>query len=104
MYHADWAGVPAREDLSIGAPGRVMDGARGSVCEFIEEQQAMVTVAQYPQMPRAILIAMKKTLLGLVLLFCFAVPYAAQAQVVVVVHHRHHHHHHHPYNRMNLGQ
>jgi hypothetical protein len=55
-------------------------------------------------MPRAILIAMKKTLLGLVLLFCFAVPYAAQAQVVVVVHHRHHHHHHHPYNRMNLGQ
>jgi hypothetical protein len=39
-------------------------------------------------MPRAILIAMKKTLLGLVLLFCFAVPYAAQAQVVVVVHHR----------------
>jgi hypothetical protein len=64
----------------------------------------MVTVAQYPQMPRAILIAMKKTLLGLVLLFCFAVPYAAQAQVVIVVHHRHHHHHHHPYNRMNLGQ
>jgi hypothetical protein len=104
MYHADWTGVPAREDLSIGAPGRVMDGARGSGCEFIEEQQAMVTVAQYPQMPRAILIAMKKTLLGLVLLFCFAVPYAAQAQVVIVVHHRHHHHHHHPYNRMNLGQ
>jgi hypothetical protein len=31
-----------------------------------------------------------------VLIFCFAVPYAAQAQVVVVVHHRHHHHHHHP--------
>jgi len=47
---------------------------------------------------------MKKILLSLVLLFCFAVPYAAQAQVVIVVHHRHHHHHHHPYNRMNLGQ
>jgi len=30
-----------------------------------------------------------------VLIFCFALPYAAQAQVVVVVHHRHHHHHHH---------
>jgi hypothetical protein len=29
---------------------------------------------------------MKKFWLGLVLLFCFAVPYAAQAQVVVVVH------------------
>ena len=35
---------------------------------------------------------MKKILLALVLLFCFAVPYAAQAQVVVVIHHHHHHH------------
>ena len=38
---------------------------------------------------------MKKILLALVLLFCFAVPYAAQTQVVVVIHHHHHHHHHH---------
>jgi len=46
---------------------------------------------------------MKKILLGLVLIFCFALPYAAQAQIVVVVHHRHHHHHHHhPY--LQLGQ
>jgi len=37
---------------------------------------------------------MKKFLVGTALLFCFALPYAAQAQVVVVVH-RHHHHHHH---------
>ena len=41
---------------------------------------------------------MKKILLGLVLIFCFAMPYAVQAQVIVVVHHRHHYHHrHHPY-------
>jgi predicted metallo-beta-lactamase superfamily hydrolase len=38
---------------------------------------------------------MKKTLLGIALLFCLAVPYAAQAQVVVVVHRHHHHHHRH---------
>ncbi|MGA2205969.1 MAG: hypothetical protein ABSG10_04480 [Terracidiphilus sp.] len=45
---------------------------------------------------------MKKILLGLVLIFCFAAPYAAQAQIVVVVHHRHHHHHHHhPYLQIN---
>jgi len=43
---------------------------------------------------------MKKILLGMALIFCFAVPYAAQAQVVVVIHHRHHHHHHH-HNRFN---
>jgi hypothetical protein len=43
---------------------------------------------------------MKKYLLGMFLVFCFALPYAAQAQVVVVVHHRHHHHHHH-YLRLN---
>jgi hypothetical protein len=40
---------------------------------------------------------MKKFWLGTILLFCFAAPYAAQAQVVVVVHHHHHHHHHHHY-------
>jgi hypothetical protein len=45
---------------------------------------------------------MKKTLLGLVLIFCFALPYAAQAQVVVVVHHRHHRHHHRHY--LQIGQ
>ena len=39
--------------------------------------------------------AMKKFWLGLVLISCFAVPYAAQAQVVVVVHPHHHHHYHH---------
>jgi hypothetical protein len=44
---------------------------------------------------------MKRILLGLVLIFCLAVPYAAQAQVIVVVHHRHHHHHHHPYLQNN---
>ncbi len=45
---------------------------------------------------------MKKILLGLVLTFCLAVPYAAQAQVVVVVHPRHHHHHHHhPHFQLN---
>jgi hypothetical protein len=38
---------------------------------------------------------MKKIILGLALIFCFAAPYAAQAQVVVVIHHRHHHHRHH---------
>jgi hypothetical protein len=37
---------------------------------------------------------MKKILLGLSLVFCLAVPYAAQAEVVVVIHHHHHHHHH----------
>ncbi|MGA3068934.1 MAG: hypothetical protein ABSD43_01860 [Terracidiphilus sp.] len=41
---------------------------------------------------------MKKYLLGMFLVFCFALPYAAQAQVVVVVHHRHHYHHHHHHN------
>jgi hypothetical protein len=43
---------------------------------------------------------MKKYLLGMFLVFCFALPYAAQAQVVVVVHTHHHHyyhHHHHHY-------
>ena len=34
---------------------------------------------------------MNKFWTSLVLLFCFAVPYAAQSQVVVVVHHHHHH-------------
>jgi hypothetical protein len=41
---------------------------------------------------------MKKYLLGMILVFCFALPYAAQAQVVVVVHGHHHHHHHHHRN------
>jgi hypothetical protein len=40
---------------------------------------------------------MKKFWLGLALVFCLTVPYAAQSQVIVVVHHRHHHHHHHHY-------
>jgi hypothetical protein len=44
---------------------------------------------------------MKRIMLGLVLIFCFALPYAAQAQVVVIVHHRHHHHHHHPRLQIN---
>jgi hypothetical protein len=43
---------------------------------------------------------MKKFWLALILAFCFAAPYAAQAQVVVVVHHHHHHHHHHHDNRL----
>jgi hypothetical protein len=47
---------------------------------------------------------MKKTLLGLVLIFCFASPYAAQAQVVVVVHRHHHHHHHHHYPHYQSNQ
>ncbi len=38
---------------------------------------------------------MKKILLGLILAFCVAAPFAAQAQVVVVLHPHHHHHHHH---------
>jgi len=46
---------------------------------------------------------MKKILLTLALVFCFAAPFAAQAQVVAAVgqghhhhyrHHRHHHYHH----------
>ncbi|MGD0367988.1 MAG: hypothetical protein ABSA94_11075 [Acidobacteriaceae bacterium] len=42
---------------------------------------------------------MKRILLGLALVFCFAAPIALPAQVVVVVrHHHHHHHHHHHYN------
>jgi hypothetical protein len=36
---------------------------------------------------------MKKIVLGLALIFCFAAPYTAQAQVVVVIHHHHHRHH-----------
>ncbi|MGD0519614.1 MAG: hypothetical protein ABSA48_00025 [Terracidiphilus sp.] len=45
---------------------------------------------------------MKKFLLGLALVFCFALPYAAQAQVVVVVdHHHHHHYRHHRHNYLN---
>ncbi len=75
----------------------------GIVNQLIGSIQSLITVAQYPQKPRTILEAMKKTLLGLVLLFCFAVPYAAQAQVVIVVHHRHHHHRHH-YPHTNLNQ
>ena len=47
---------------------------------------------------------MKKILIGLVLIFCYAVPYAAQAQVVVVVHRHHHHRHHHDDPHMNLNQ
>jgi len=43
---------------------------------------------------------MKKYLLGMFLVFCFALPYAAQAQVVVVVHHRHHYNHHHHHNHL----
>jgi hypothetical protein len=41
---------------------------------------------------------MNKFWIGLVLLFCFALPYAARGQVVVVVQHDRHHryHHHHP--------
>jgi hypothetical protein len=35
---------------------------------------------------------MNKLWIGLVLLCCFALPFAAQGQVVVVVHHHHHHH------------
>jgi hypothetical protein len=40
-------------------------------------------------------INMKKIIFGTLLLFCFAIPYAMQAQIVVEVptHHRHHHHH-----------
>jgi Ni/Co efflux regulator RcnB len=45
---------------------------------------------------------MKKILFALVLAFCFAVPYAAQAQVVE--HPRHHHHHHHHHHHLNLNQ
>jgi Ni/Co efflux regulator RcnB len=37
---------------------------------------------------------MKRILLALALVFCFAAPYATQAQVVVVDYHHHHHHHH----------
>ncbi|MGD0857859.1 MAG: hypothetical protein ABR912_00945 [Terracidiphilus sp.] len=43
---------------------------------------------------------MKKYLIGMFLVFCFALPYAAQAQVVVVVHHRHHYNHHHHHNHL----
>jgi hypothetical protein len=38
---------------------------------------------------------MKKILLGLGLIFCFAAPIASQAQVVAAAYHHHHHHHHH---------
>jgi hypothetical protein len=41
---------------------------------------------------------MKKIPLALVLVICFAAPYAAQAQGVVVVH-RHHHHRHYRHHR-----
>jgi hypothetical protein len=41
---------------------------------------------------------MKKILLGVILVFCLAVPIASQAQVVVVLHPDHHHHHHHHHN------
>jgi hypothetical protein len=50
---------------------------------------------------------MKKFLLGLTLIFCFALPYAAQAQVIVAVgtegtgHHHRHHDRHHRYNYLN---
>ena len=47
---------------------------------------------------------MKKILLALVLIFCFAVPYAAQAQIVVVVHHRRHHRHYHHRENLRLDQ
>jgi Ni/Co efflux regulator RcnB len=42
---------------------------------------------------------MKKILLGLIVVLCFAAPFASQAQVVSAQyhHHRHHHHHHHPH-------
>jgi hypothetical protein len=46
---------------------------------------------------------MKRILLALALIFCFAVPYAAQAQIVVVVHHRHHHHYHHHHPRLQVN-
>jgi hypothetical protein len=42
---------------------------------------------------------MKKFLLGLALVFCFALPYAAQAQVIVAVGHEHHYHHHYRHHR-----
>jgi hypothetical protein len=38
---------------------------------------------------------MKKYLFGLALVFCLAVPYAAQAQGSDGHRHHHHHHHHH---------
>jgi hypothetical protein len=47
---------------------------------------------------------MKKFLLGLILVFCLAVPIASQAQVVVVLHPDHHHHHHHHHDHPYLTQ
>ncbi|MGD0548008.1 MAG: hypothetical protein ABR991_09340 [Terracidiphilus sp.] len=44
---------------------------------------------------------MKKYLLGLALVFCLAIPYAAQAQGDGDHHHYHHHHHHHHHPHLN---
>jgi Ni/Co efflux regulator RcnB len=41
---------------------------------------------------------MKKILLGLIAVLCFAAPIASQAQVVAAAYNHHHHHHHHHHN------
>lgn len=97
--------IPAHKTRPTEPSAHSLVAAHSVVSEIIKATNALVIVAQYSQLSPAKLRGMKKTLLGLVLLFCFAVPYAAQAQVVIVVHHRHHHRrHHHPYNQMNLNQ